>query len=132
MSFKQFLELGYAIGTVLLVFSNTSTAQAQTTKPKVAYGKKSDQLLAKELWKALLSNRMVVRKRINVHAFEGKRPHFAVQQIYKATIKVKGRQARAGVKAHHTKKGRDCSKRLQQTKQVSFRLYGHVRQQNWL
>ena len=105
MIFKQLLGLRYAVGTLLRVCSISSTAQAQTTRPKVAYGKKSDQLLAKELWKALLSNRMVGRERINVHAFEGKRPHGAVQQIYKATIKVKGRQGRAIVKANHTKKG---------------------------
>ena len=105
MIYKQLFGSVCALGTLALLGSICSVAQAQSAKPKFAYGKKSDRQLAKELWKALRSNRMVGRERINVHAFEGKRPHGAVQQIYTATIKVKGRQGRAIVKANHTKKG---------------------------
>jgi len=90
---------------LLVVVLPSAGAHAQTAKTKPAYGKKADRLLAKVLWKSLLTNRMVGRNRLNVHALEGKRPHGAVQQIYAADIEVNGRMGRAIVKANHRKKG---------------------------
>ena len=94
-----------AVGMLLTFGFFAQSAQAQSEKPKFAYGTKSDKALASKLWRSLRKNRMVGRKRINVHAFKGKQPHGAVQQIYSATIKVNGRLGRAIVKANHRKKG---------------------------
>lgn len=90
---------------LLVVALPFSATHAQTGKTKHAYGKKADRILAKELWRSLLSNRMIGRNRLNVHAFDGKQPHGAVQQIYAADIEVNGRMGRAIVKANHRKKG---------------------------
>ena len=102
---RPFIRTISAIGLFLIPGFSLIGAYSQTTKSKFAYGKKSDQDLAEKLWQSLLSNRMVGRDRINVHAFTGKRPHGAVQQIYSATIEVDDHAGRAIVKANHGRKG---------------------------
>jgi len=69
------------------------------------YGKPDDVELAKSLWAALRDARMVGPDRINVHAFEGKQPHAKIQQVWAGDVLVKGRRARAVVKANHAKTG---------------------------
>lgn len=69
------------------------------------YGKKADVALARALWQALEKARMVGPRRLQVHAFEGKEPHAIVQQVWAGDVSVKGRVARAVVKANHKKKG---------------------------
>jgi hypothetical protein len=69
------------------------------------YGKKSDVALAKALWRALETARMVGPRRLQVHAFEGRKPHAIVQQVWAGNVRVQGRMGRAVVKANHKKKG---------------------------
>jgi hypothetical protein len=71
----------------------------------VWYGKKADVVLAKALWRQLEVARMVGPRRLQVHAFEGKKPHAIVQQVWAGDVRVQGRVGRAVVKANHKKEG---------------------------
>ncbi|MGI9410916.1 MAG: hypothetical protein ACR2OV_12635 [Hyphomicrobiaceae bacterium] len=90
-----------------LALLGASHAVAQSKKElkkehkKLGYGFSSEVLLAKKLWRSMLKNRLVGADRINVHAFEGKEPHGAIQQSYAASIVVNKRRARVLVKANH-------------------------------
>lgn len=74
---------------------------ASDDKPRVAYGKQQDVVLATKLWRVLVARGLAGPDRINVHAFEGTQPHGAIQQIYKATVKVGDHSGTAIVKANH-------------------------------
>ncbi len=96
------LSIGVAIA--ILIFK-LGPATAGSNSAKVAYGKSADVILAKQLWTALLKRGVVGRNRIHVHAFKGKQPHGAIQQLYATTVTVNGHRGRAIVKANHTAKG---------------------------
>ena len=91
------------LGSLTMISSSGVLAQSPTEKElqKLGYGFSSDVNLAKKLWRSMRKNRLVGEKRINVHAFEGKEPHGAIQQSYAVDIVVNKRRARVIVKANH-------------------------------
>lgn len=94
--------LGIIVAAALspsLLFS----AKAQQNSKSV-YGGKSDVELAVRLWQQLKKKNLVGKERINVHAFKGKRPHGAIQQVYASNVVVNGRRGRVIVKANHRTK----------------------------
>ncbi len=89
-----------------IIFMPSAYAQQKNKKTsEVAYGKKSDVVLAHDLWEALLQHRIVGVQRINVHAYKGKPPHGRIQQVYATAVTVQGHKGKVIVKANHTKKG---------------------------
>ncbi len=101
---KQVIRIAM-IALISLTMISTKGAHAQNQlkeeRNKLGYGLADEVSLAKKLWRAMREMRLVGADRINVHAFEGKEPHGAIQQSYATDIVVDKRRARVIVKANH-------------------------------
>ena len=92
-----------ALFSLTVISSKSVFAQDKLKKEreKLGYGFADEVSLAKKLWRSMQKSRLVGADRINVHAFEGKEPHGAIQQSYATQIVVDKRRARVVVKANH-------------------------------